>query len=96
MSRKRIKKSIITPLTAKCFLCGTRKDVDTHYVFYDYWNVKRSKTYGLFVPMCKSCHEKVLNDRESDLKLKRIAQTAFQFEYPDKDFKEMFGDYLQE
>lgn len=90
---KRNTKSIITVLTQKCFLCGSRKNIETHHIIYDFGNTKLSARYGLTVPLCKSCHEKVHSDREIDLKLKRLAQVAFQNEYPDEDFAQVFGEY---
>ncbi len=95
MSKKR-KKSIITPLTNKCYLCGSLHDIETHHVMYEWNYTKLSKRYRLTVPLCHSCHEKVHADAETDLKLKRVAQVAFDMEYPDKSFVEVFGrNYLQ-
>lgn len=69
----------------------------THEVIYEWWNIEQAKRYGLTVPLCRECHEKAHADSEVDLKLKRVAQVAFQLEYPDKEFTEVFGrNYLKE
>ncbi len=63
---------------------------------YEWYYTKLSKRYRLTVPLCHSCHEKVHSDAETDLELKRVAQVAFDMEYPDKSFIEVFGrNYLQ-
>ena len=97
----RRKQSIITPLTRKCYLCGSLRNIEIHHVVYGYGNRKQSDIYGLTVPLCHQCHNEPPNgvhfNKENDLKLKRIAQVAFQREYPDKDFTEIFGrNYLYE
>lgn len=82
-------------------MCGSYRNLETHHVIYGYGNRKLSDRYGLTVPLCHFCHNEPPNgvhfNTENDLKLKRLAQVAFEHEYPDKDFKEIFGrNYLYE
>lgn len=95
--RRREKKSIISPLKKKCFLCGSLHGTETHNIIDEWGNEKLSKRYGLTVPLCPLCHDKVHADKLIDLQLKQVAQVAFRENYPDKDFIEIFGrDYLHE
>lgn len=93
------KKSIITDLKRKCFLCGSMRNIETHHVVYGWGNRKLSDRYGLTVPLCHSCHNEppggVHFNREADQKLKQMAQVAFNVHYPELSFTEIFGvNYL--
>ena len=47
-------KSIITE-ERKCYICGTRRWIEEHHVFFGP-NRKTSEKYGLKVPLCHFCH----------------------------------------
>lgn len=82
-----------------CFLheeyCGTER----HEIFGGA-NRGNSKKYGLWIPLCPSCHREGENaiHKHSNTKylyIKEDAQRLFEIEYPDKDFKTIFGrNYL--
>lgn len=90
-------KSILQEDTDYCFVCG-RYGTEVHHVFFGTANRKLSDKYGLTVGLCYNHHRGnsgVHQNRELDLKLKRMAQRAFIKEYPDNDFLAVFGrNYL--
>lgn len=94
------KKSIITNKKT-CFMCGSHRDIEIHHIFGGYANRKLSDRYGLVVPLCHYCHNEppngVHHNIENDLKLKQLGQVAFNCEYPELNFVEIFGrNYLDE
>ena len=79
----------------QCFLCGVGGDLARHEVFFGTANRKLSKKYGLWVHLCPLCHGNVHNDRELDLSLKKIGETAFNTKYGFPEFMRIFGrNYL--
>jgi len=77
-----------------CYFCGN-PNVEMHHIVNGIANRKKSEKYGLKVPLCRACHERVHNNQKLDLKLKKKGQKAFMKTYPDKDFLETFGkNYL--
>ena len=91
-------KSILQEDTDYCFFCG-KYGTEIHHVVYGTANRKLSDKYGLVVGLCYNHHRGRLGihngNKELDMKLKRMAQEAFQREYPDKDFLAVFGrNYL--
>ena len=91
-------KSILQEDTDYCFFCG-KYGTEIHHVFYGTANGKLSDKYGLVVGLCYNHHRGRLGihngNKELDMKLKRMAQEAFEREYPDKDFLAVFGrNYL--
>lgn len=59
-----------------CYVCGGRAD-EMHHVMHGA-DKKKSEMYGLMVPLCRSCHNKVHHvDGEYDRMLKVDAQRAF-------------------
>lgn len=87
-------KSIIQKNKETCFLCGGRAS-EEHHVIYGTANRKLSEKYGLKVYLCANCHRigkyAVHNCKETDIKLKIIAQRRFMEEYPHQDFVKIFG-----
>lgn len=59
-----------------CYLCmKSAGKIDRHEVF-GASNRGRSKSLGLWVNLCRSCHEGAHRNRETALLLKRIGQKA--------------------
>lgn len=97
MSDKRY--SIITKNFEQCLVCGTYLNIHKHEIFYGTANRKLSIKYGLVVPLCARHHnmsnEGVHFNKILDKKLKQQGQKAFEFQYPDLDFRSIFGkNYL--
>lgn len=68
--------SIMTDDMTVCFVCRRRAD-DLHHVLHGA-DKKLSEKYGLMVPLCRGCHNKVHHvDGELDHALKQEAQREF-------------------
>jgi len=80
-----------------CFLCGTTQELESHHIF-GAANRKLSEKYGLKLWLCAKHHRGNMsahNNREFDLSLKKIGQTAFEQTYRNLNFLEIFGrNYL--
>lgn len=60
----------------RCYVCGKAAS-DWHHVMHGA-DKKKSEIYGLMVPLCRECHNKVHHvGGELDLKLKQDADRAF-------------------
>jgi 5-methylcytosine-specific restriction endonuclease McrA len=86
LERKRF--SILTKNMEKCFICGRKKD-DLHEVFRGR-NRRKSMEYGLVVPLCRTCHTIVDNNRKESLKLEEKAKDIFIKKYSLEKFIEEF------
>jgi len=81
-----------------CYMCGRNGQMDPlewHHVFGSA-NRKLSEKYGLKVRLCKyRCHNgadtSVHFNKPVRRQLQEEAQIWFNKNYPDKDFKELFG-----
>ncbi len=90
-----------------CYLCmllhddHERKQTQEHHVFYGTANRKLSEKYGLKVYLCMEHHtydggsEAVHRNHDIDIKLKGVAQEAFEKKYPSLDFKSIFGKNIR-
>lgn len=84
-----------------CFLCmmeGNYQLYDVlheHHIFFGTANRKKSEEYGMKVNLCLNHHETgehaVHKDRDTDLKLKRIAQEKFEETHSREEFRKIFG-----
>lgn len=100
--RKKHKKSILQNETDRhCFLCmmaGNYQLYDVlheHHIFFGTANRKKSEEYGMKVNLCLTHHETgehaVHKDRDTDMKLKRIAQEKFEETHSREEFRKIFG-----
>lgn len=89
--------SIIQEDTDCCYVCG-RYGTEIHHIFFGNPNRKLSDRYGLVIGLCYEHHRGktgVHQNRELDLKMKRVGQRAFIDHYPEADFLAVFGrNYL--
>lgn len=83
-------KSILTDNSRICYRCGG-KATDMHHIFHGTANRAVSEEFGLKVPLCRMCHTAVHTHIIDDNELKKIGQVAFQEEYPELDFRGIFG-----
>lgn len=91
--------SIIVKNFEQCLVCGTYYNIHKHEAIFGRGKRQLSIKYGLVVPLCGRHHnlsnEGVHFNRTLDLKLKQLAQRAFEKEYPDLNFLKIFGrNYL--
>lgn len=82
----------------RCFLSGRTDWLEEHHVFGGA-NRWLSEKYGLKVKLNHYWHNEppigVHHNKGNDRYLKRLAQKAFEQEYPDLDFVKIFGkNYL--
>lgn len=97
-------KSIIQSDRTQCFLCGRNGATDPlecHHVMFGPHR-KKADADGLTVYLCGSrCHrngaESVHRNRETDLYLKRMAQTAYEKRHVHSEWMRRYGkNYLEE
>lgn len=91
-------RSIITDDLTRCIECGRMAD-HIHHCLYGTANRKLADKYHLVVGLCYNHHEGQMGvhngNKELDMKLKRMAQEAFEREYPQIEFLAVFGkNYL--
>lgn len=100
--KKKHKKSIL-PEDRKgvCYLCGSRRLIEEHHIFFGYGYRDLSEEHGMKVYLCLECHregpEAVHRCRETDLYLKRTAQEEFEKQNTRQRFIKIFGkSYLDD
>lgn len=81
----------------ECFICKSLS-VEEHHIF-GASNRKLSEKYGLKVYLCHDHHNEPPNgvhfNKDFMLYMHQLGQRAFNENYPDKDFKSIFGkNYL--
>ena len=80
----------------KCYLCGSRRDLEEHHIF-GAANRKKSEKYGLKVFLCHYCHNEppmgVHHNKAISDQLKKVGQTAWMRTYDktERDFVREFG-----
>lgn len=83
----------------RCYLCDrTDGKLDRHEIFGASCRQK-SKRLGLWVLLCRKCHEEAHKERKTNLRLKRAGQATaeYVFEWNHDDFRREFGrNYLEE
>ena len=92
------KKSILTGDMEHCMVCA-KPHPEVHHVIFGTSNRKWSDKYGLIVPLCAEHHRgsdlSPHFNKDFDLELKKYAQERFEEEYPELNFREIFGkNYL--
>lgn len=98
-------RSIIEPQDANtCFECGCSGYLEEHHIFFGNPLRKKSEKYGLKVHLCYLHHrdskEGAHFNKELDLKLKRIAQKAWEDKHQpnarEKFMRAFWKNYLDE
>lgn len=86
-------KSIVVKDFTKCLFCGRPMEAK-HHVFGGS-NRRNSERFGLTVPLCNEHHNmsnhSVHMDRDMDIKVKAMAQIAFENKYGHEKFMQVFG-----
>lgn len=92
-----MRKSIITDDISQCYECKcTTQNLERHHCIHGSGR-KLADKYGLTVMLCMECHRGTegvhgRDGAELDLKLKRIAQEAWEAKYGDRqDWYRIFG-----
>lgn len=77
-----------------CCMCGRPRE-HLHEVFFGTANRQKSKDYGMVIPLCARCHDRVHRDAELRRKTQQKAQQKFESIYSHQKFMETFRkDYL--
>ena len=97
LERKRF--SIVTKDMEHCYLCTKQgiKNIpkDDFHELIEGKNRQTSMKYGLVIPICRKCHEKVTNDKTLQEKLHKVGQKVFEKHYKTENFLKVFGkNYL--
>lgn len=86
--------SIIVENFNSCIICGSMRGIHKHEAFFGTANRKLSIKYGLVVPLCYNCHTgsniAVHRNYFADIKIKQIAQKAFEEKYSHEEFMKVF------
>ena len=84
----------------ECYVCGKKTNLHCHHIYFGNPKRKLSEKYGLKVYLCYEHHEGTYGvhgakGHELDIKLKKLGQKAFEYEYPNLNFLSIFGkNYL--
>ena len=90
-------KSIITDRLDRCIICGNYQGVEVHHCIHGLAKRKLADKYKLVVGLCYNHHRghngvHGKNGSKLDLKLKKIAQSAWENKYGSReDFIHVFG-----
>lgn len=87
--------SIITKDFSKCYICQIEtEDLEKHEVFAGR-NRQTSMKFGLVIPVCQKCHEKIPKTKTLNQNLHKIGQKAFEKKHKNENFIKLFGkNYL--
>ena len=87
----------------ECLVCRTTYMLEEHHCIYGRGLRPLSEKYGLKVWLCARHHRDAFGDTDAavhfnkalDLKIKRMAQRAFEAHFPEESFLQVFGkNYL--
>lgn len=85
-----MKKGIITDEWDYCFVCGSPYMIDPHHCLKGSYR-KLADKYGLIVPLCRICHDKLHDHGFREKQLQALAQEKFEEHYPKLNFLKIFG-----
>lgn len=77
----------------RCYLCGSRVNLERHHVLGGVANRPLSEQYGLWVYLCHNCHtgtDGAQYNRERNQSLKRLAQIAFEARHSHEEWMQVF------
>lgn len=79
----------------ECLVCRDINNLHVHHVFYGTANRKNSEKYGMKVYLCPRHHNgsnySVHFNKMLDLKVKQLAQEAFEKTHTREEFRAIFG-----
>lgn len=85
--------SIMNTVKGTCFICGCNQGVERHHVFSGHPNRQKSEADGVWIWICRACHQGIHDHNEGELALKREAQRVWMKAYrkTEEDFRDRFG-----
>lgn len=75
---------------SKCYLCGSRRDIEVHHCLHGPRR-KAADKYGLVVPLCRHCHTLLHDHGIADQELEEVAQRVFERDHTREEFMREFG-----
>ena len=86
-------KSIVQSDRTKCFICGSRRDLEEHHCWHGTANRAKSTVDGLVVSLCVKCHRDLHDHGYEDRWVMAQAQTAWCRHYGKSlgDFRMRYG-----
>lgn len=85
-------KSILQPDEKKCFITGSRSNLDRHHIYHGMANRRISEREGCWVWLRHDIHMKLHdNDKELDRYLQQECQKAFEETHTRDEFRKLFG-----
>ncbi len=89
-----MRKSLLTDDFSVCFFCGRPAEC-VHHIFAGTGRRKISEREGFIVPLCNRCHNMsdgaVHFNRKLDVRLKRLAQEAYEKNHTREEFIALVG-----
>lgn len=84
--------------TEECFICKTRRNLETHHIMNGPYK-KASEKYGLLIRVCPDCHtmapDSIHRNSQMKKKLKQFGQRYFEQTHTREEFiKEFDQNYL--
>ena len=86
-------KSIVQPGEPRCYLCGSRVNLERHHCMTGVANRPLAEQYGLWIWLCHEHHtgkDGVQYNREKSDGIKRLAQIAFEAKYDHETWMQLF------
>lgn len=82
-----------------CYLCGSTRNLEEHHIFFGNPLRKISEKNGFKIKLCPYCHrlskKSPHQDRETDLKLKKVCQREYEKNHMREEFEKLIGrNYL--
>lgn len=92
-------KSIVQDLdNARCYVCGSRRNLELHHIMHGMANRRLSTSLGLTCWLCYFHHRSnhgVHSDSELNRQLQQAAQTEFERTHTHSEWMKIFGkNYL--
>lgn len=88
----------ILQITKECYFCGAVRNLEKHHIYFGRANRRLSEKYGCTCYLCHYHHtgskDAVHENRENDLKLRRICQKRFEEVYTENFIKVFGRNYL--
>lgn len=92
MPKKNYTESIMPTTKETCYICGCNQGNERHHVFSGHPNRKRSEADGVWVWLCRTCHQGIHDHNTGESELKRKAQEVWMRTYR-KTIEDFIGRY---
>ena len=81
----------------RCYLCGNTYGLDKHHIFNGGGYRKKAETDGLWIYLCRGCHEEIHRNAVKRLELKKFGQEVYEEKIGTRqEFRKRYGKYYKE